>query len=64
VLFDVQLSLQRMGKRGMTMIEAAEVRAVNRRARKNASWDRRKHVAWTTDRVGFGLVRGNDPAAA
>jgi hypothetical protein len=60
----MQVSFQRIGKRGMTMIEVSEVWAVNRRAGKNASGNRRKHVAGITDWVGVGLVHRNDLVAA
>jgi hypothetical protein len=55
-LFNVQVAFQRVGQRSMAMVEAAEVRAVNRRARKDARGDGQQHVARVGKRIGIGWV--------
>jgi hypothetical protein len=44
VLFDMQVPFQRIGERGVAVIEVAEVRAVDGGAGKDASRNGREHV--------------------
>jgi hypothetical protein len=54
VLLNVQVAFQRVGQRSMAMVETAEVRAVDRRARKDARGNGQQHVARAGKWIGIG----------
>jgi hypothetical protein len=55
-LLNVQVAFQRVGQQSMATVEAAEVRAVDWKARKDARGNRRQHVARAGKRIGIGWV--------
>jgi hypothetical protein len=63
-LFNMQVPFQGVGERGVTVIEIAEVRAVDRGARKDTGRNRREHVTRIRKRVGIRWMQGDDLIAA
>ena len=64
MLFNMQVTFQGVWERGVTVIETAEVRAVDRGARKNTSRNGREHVTRMRKRVGIRWMQGDDFVAA